>query len=494
MKRLHRIGWVLSGFVSYIALCTSQRCDAQLVVESWTVYHLHGTQRVITGPDPTAPSDLLKVLYERQIQRELAMSPEQLRGILVLENRRANLKRENSSKRRVIDERMEELKRAARVEDPQNARPSLEIEQLALQLNMLGETSRQLTMQGIEELLQPGQMERLYELSYRIEIAYVGYADAIVTGRLSDRVGVFENQVTHFRKRIEDFESKAEEKKMEVKSEAEKLILDLLTDAQRRMAVKQLGMLIDFQPLTIEQDERNKVLNAIKEMQDSPQGPTTTHRKAFLPIRVIGTSLPNPTNRRYLLDLLSLPHIQSEIGFSKEKIAVLRSIILEVDKNRNAILRAQPHGIPLEPATKLLLEAHKRQATSDMEALLTDAQFSRLQELAYQIEVAVMGLPKALEVGFLGKSIEITKDQKELIARETPAIFAAKEEESRKINESLEEQVFAELSPEQRSKLKTAIGKYFEYKVRPGVEAAMEWHSQQEQLKKDDGERSPAIR
>ena len=119
-----------------------------------------------------------------------------------------------------------------------------------------------------------------------------------------------------------------------------------------------------------------------------------------------------------------------------------------------------PHPPLLDTAQSDFGESLK----SKLQEIVTNSQRIRLRETIFQIEIARMGLADAILNGKLGIVLKMAEDEKQLVARKASEIEAKAGASSVVIARRAQEQIQAELSPEQRSKMKQLLGEPFNFR------------------------------
>ncbi len=140
---------------------------------------------------------------------------------------------------------------------------------------------------------------------------------------------------------------------------------------------------------------------------------------------------------------------QSEIGLSDTAVSAYVAI-----RHRHSLESRQR-----KPSDRIAMQKrHRNEAIAMLEELLTPEQKERLKQLNYRIEIANIGLAKSVERGFLSKRVALNADQKSIVvekAHEYEKDLAAAFFNARV---AAEEQILAELAPDQRQRVESAIG------------------------------------
>ena len=122
----------------------------------------------------------------------------------------------------------------------------------------------------------------------------------------------------------------------------------------------------------------------------------------------------------------------------------------------------QPAPDPRNPelasaASRGLVEKNKQL----VDELLTPAQWKRLRQIAFQVEIARIGLGKALTEGRFSPEVGIHENQKTHIVEKAEEIEARTAETISRLLANAQRELLSELAPEQRAKAVDAMGEPF---------------------------------
>lgn len=181
--------------------------------------------KLLIGPDPNIAYERYQQLAHLQVQKDLELSD----GVID-----AFTKHEKVYRSKLTELRSEE--RAGRI--PKSIRNELMQRHFAE------------ADEYLNELLTPPQNTRLTQLLYRMEVSRIGLAESLVQGRLSEAVGVYENQKSGIVEKGKKIREELQVKIEMLTLEAENKLLDELAPEQRAKAVKVLGSPFVFEELS----------------------------------------------------------------------------------------------------------------------------------------------------------------------------------------------------------------------------------------------------
>jgi hypothetical protein len=107
------------------------------------------------------------------------------------------------------------------------------------------------------------------------------------------------------------------------------------------------------------------------------------------------------------------------------------------------------------------LDALRRQRVDFIDELLTPSKSERLRQIAYRLEVAVLGISGALADGKLGRAANVYDNQKSQLLIKGEQFDAARDVTIRNLRIKAEEEVIHSLGVEQQKTLRSLIGGYF---------------------------------
>ncbi|MCA9192983.1 MAG: hypothetical protein KDB03_14505 [Planctomycetales bacterium] len=174
----------------------------------------------------------------------------------------------------------------------------------------------------------------------------------------------------------------------------------------------------------------------------------------------------DPNSQSQLFQLLNNKSIRQELQLTEEQQQGVKTIVEESSKRISEAIRssmADGGAGKISLNMKPLLEEHRAQAEAAIEEILLPDQLKRVRQLAFQIEIAQVGLGESLVNGRLGTEIGIYDDQKQFLTDRAAAIEAEVREQIAVIQTAARAKMFAELSPEQRKAAEELLGAYFSY-------------------------------
>lgn len=171
----------------------------------------------------------------------------------------------------------------------------------------------------------------------------------------------------------------------------------------------------------------------------------------------------NPNNSSALMNLLGNQSIKNELKLSDDQIASAKTIMTESGQRMSSFIRqSMQEGRPLNPSEiKELMAENQKKAETAIEEILLPEQLKRLRQLAYQVEIAQIGLGDSLVEGRLGSEVGVTDQQKEHLAKKAAEIENEARLEIARIRAAAQAKLLAELSAEQRNKATSLLGPYF---------------------------------
>lgn len=174
-------------------------------------------------------------------------------------------------------------------------------------------------------------------------------------------------------------------------------------------------------------------------------------------------AIPDPYNHLSLASLLRNQSIVKELGVSEDGKVKLNEAFL---KNRGSF-----SSTVLENVSHLSSEERRvlRQKALDesklfLDEILAPPQWERLKQLAFQTEVAKVGMGKALTEGQLGKAVGVYENQISHINERAAEIESRTVLAITQLLAEAQAELIAELSTEQQAKAKDCLGKAFFYR------------------------------
>ncbi len=277
-----------------------------------------------------------------------------------------------------------------------------------------------------DDIIDPIQQDRLREIVYQIELARVGPAEALLNGFLGRDVGVEVYQKPALKIVADAAESRAKTLIKEIISAARGEVVSELSASQRERAKRLLGSDFEFV------DERPTVRFEYK-----------------LP----GFSVPDPGSLIATAGLAMKKSIRREIGLDPN-----------VERTLDKLHRDARGSGPLasvrdrrDAVSKIVYEELQQQ----VEEMFTPSQKTRLSQLAYHVEIARIGLIRALTEGYFGKELEIDENQKTTLFEKSEFVQLKADESILRVSMAWRTEIFGELTPAQRQQAIMLLGKEF---------------------------------
>lgn len=175
---------------------------------------------------------------------------------------------------------------------------------------------------------------------------------------------------------------------------------------------------------------------------------------------------PNPESRTALFSLLPDRQVQAEIGLSEEQADTMNELLgaaADVQKRFFADVRAGKIK-PSQAKLKAMIAERRGTLEDAIEELLLPDQLARLRQIAYRIEVARIGLGRALTIGNLSRQVEVHEGQKFSLEEKVSKLESEALRKVEEIMAKLEDDILDQLTPEQRHTAREALGDRFAYK------------------------------
>ncbi len=264
----------------------------------------------------------------------------------------------------------------------------------------------------LDEIISPRQWDRLHELAYQIEVARVGWLEAITAGRLGRDIGVYENQWDGLKRTAKQIET---EKLSEV--------VAILTLAQSKFLA------------LINANDRSSIQQAI----EAPFGfveyaPNQQNKE--LPEYHFSTVHASQRNWEFIFN----PSVQAELGIERDA--------RELEKLRNFI----------EAGAGVV------EVCNELHDMFTNGQRARWQELIYQIEIHRFGFYQVLKQRSLSGLVNVPPEELEKVAQQSAGIEQEKSEAIARVLAKAQAAYLKALVPEQATKARLLIGQPFDYR------------------------------
>ncbi|MFO1065737.1 MAG: hypothetical protein U0892_17890 [Pirellulales bacterium] len=173
----------------------------------------------------------------------------------------------------------------------------------------------------------------------------------------------------------------------------------------------------------------------------------------------------NPNNNAAIFNLLSNASVAKELKLTEDQIAGAKKIMTESGTKISQVVRqAMQEGRNMRDiGLRELVQENQKASEAALEEILLPGQLKRLRQIAYQVEVAQIGLSDALTGGRLGTEVGVTDNQKQHITEKAAQIDAEMKLEIARIRAIAQAKLLGELSSEQRQKAEELMGAYFLY-------------------------------
>lgn len=220
------------------------------------------------------------------------------------------------------------------------------------------------------------QLERLEQVVRHIEVARVGFANAVLEGFLGGDAGIQEVEKPALTISFDSIQSEFSNASSVISKSAQTEILSLLSEEQRKLVQTLIG-----KPFELHEEPKQKL-------------------RLFASERIIGI-VPDPESIFDSCVLLDNREIVDELGLSEEQLAyIVRSRKARDFQEKQA--NESKLGDVIEPSQK-----------------------ERLKQIVFQLEVVMRGLGMAIANGFLGKAIGVGDSERPILREKAKAIVAA---------------------------------------------------------------------
>jgi hypothetical protein len=114
-----------------------------------------------------------------------------------------------------------------------------------------------------------------------------------------------------------------------------------------------------------------------------------------------------------------------------------------------------------------MFEKFRAEQREELEQILLPHQLQRLEQISLQMDMKGRGDAEALAGDRLADALGLTDEQKQRLSERAKEINAELEKDIAKLREEAREELFGELTPSQREKLKSMLGDRFEMRSSP---------------------------
>ena len=178
-----------------------------------------------------------------------------------------------------------------------------------------------------------------------------------------------------------------------------------------------------------------------------------------------GLTIPDPNNLTSLVSLVRNITVARAIGLSSEQQTLLNNYFSKNGGSFNVRI-IKPEDI----MSKTREEADREyknwlaENRSILDEILSPEQVARLKQAAYQVEVGRIGIGEALATGALGRDCGVNENQKTHLLQAAAKAEERAQKEIAAILARTQQEVLAELSPQQRKAAGELLGKPFYFR------------------------------
>ncbi len=173
---------------------------------------------------------------------------------------------------------------------------------------------------------------------------------------------------------------------------------------------------------------------------------------------------PDPQNASQMFPLLTQQSIQDELQLNDVQIKAIQSIeqdhqarLYEVaPKTTSEAVQREKRAMEMK-----LIEKVREERAQALEEILLPEQLVRLRQICYRYDVATRGIVTALTDGRLREAAGVHDNQVAHLQQKGQEIEEKARRDILAIMKRVEEEMFAELSADQRKLAKAALGEYF---------------------------------
>ena len=285
---------------------------------------------------------------------------------------------------------------------------------------------------AFEEILDPLQRDRLQQLAYQIEIARVGFVSALTDGYFGEGIGIEDYQKGPLEAVASSMESELAKQIASVRQSCLDTFASELTSEERSRLNDTIGNMFVFRDDTsLQRWERKGTLNSGKQ-----------------------AAIPNPNSLVALVALTENETVATELGLSREQ---MRGMAELHRKSRGPKVASSRRA----PSWKGSIDAEIKAA---LDTLLSLRQQSRLKQIAYQIEIARVGLAESFSNGFLGEHIVGSTKRREMLTETCYQIEAECNIKIQKLTMRAMEKMLSELTRTQQEKAAKLLGSSFAFR------------------------------
>lgn len=178
-----------------------------------------------------------------------------------------------------------------------------------------------------------------------------------------------------------------------------------------------------------------------------------------------GYVIPNVDNKLSLASLLYNRTVAESLGVNVEGRKLIHEYLANNGGSFKSKVVISQGNIP-KTREQIHAEtvAHRLQSEKFLDEIVSPSQWGRLRQMAYQVEVARMGLASALTQGRLGSDSGVHGQQTDTIRRTAEDAEARAKAEIVRILAEMQQEVLAELTPDQQQAAQKLLGEPFVFK------------------------------
>ena len=387
----------LLGFFSFL-LAIESLCIAQNPVSNvWLGHVSKDTGLMHGGPDPDNVTALAKMLRSFEFSEELQLTADQRNAI-------------------------EEISEKVPIPTRDQLRASAGSGVIHLYVAALDE--------AMQAAITPQQFLRLKQLCYRIEIGVLGIENSLAYGRLSTRIGLYENQRTYVHDKGLKIRTTVRAECEELAHRAEDEIVQTFPVDLQPLLKKELGDFFSFRTSAL-------------------QG----NRIAIDPARQTIASFSY---------LFQDSKVREDLRINTDQLEAIDKIAVSSAAVQQQILKDRKYAKLTLEERNALGEAGD-QFLNAFDEILTPVQIERLNQLSLRHAIRKEGISYIVNHVEEKSGIQLSEDDRQKLLATLTKIQDRTRNSIQSLKEQIEVRIAEELTPEQRELLKTAIGPYYEY-------------------------------
>jgi hypothetical protein len=187
--------------------------------------------------------------------------------------------------------------------------------------------------------------------------------------------------------------------------------------------------------------------------------------------RSIGKSISDPKDQLSLAAFLANDSVANEIAFDATQLAEIRKMLADSRGSMSiGVIRGDQEtiGKMTNEEVQTMFAAQRLEREAKFSSIIDPNQLRRLREIAFQIEIARVGIGEALTNGFLGKDIGVEVSQMNAIRTVAESAERRATDAILKFRTVLLDDLLTELTSSQSVLLKERLGNRFRFLEDPG--------------------------